>query len=91
MKKYFSAAVFALMLAIIIPQVSFAQKRGYYGQRPSIYQRHRNLINIGAGAGAGALIGAIIGGKKGAVVGSLLGGGGAAIYTYKVRPRPRTY
>jgi hypothetical protein len=57
--------------------------RGY--QNRSFYQRHKDKINIGAGAGAGALAGAVLGGKKGAVIGALLGGGGAAVYTYKIR------
>ena len=51
----------------------------------SFYKRHQDKINIGAGGGAGALIGAVLGGKKGAVIGALIGGGSAAIYTYKIR------
>jgi ElaB/YqjD/DUF883 family membrane-anchored ribosome-binding protein len=35
-------------------------------QKTEFYQRHRNLINIGIGTGAGALLGGLIGGKKGA-------------------------
>jgi hypothetical protein len=55
-----------------------------YRQR-SFYKRHQDKINIGAGGGAGALIGAVLGGKKGAVIGALIGGGSAAVYTYKIR------
>jgi hypothetical protein len=51
----------------------------------SFYQKHKDKINIGAGGGAGALVGAVLGGKKGAVIGALIGGGSAAIYTYKIR------
>jgi hypothetical protein len=57
--------------------------RNYRGR--TFYQRHKDKINIGAGAGGGALIGGVLGGKKGAVIGALLGGGGAAVYTYKLR------
>ena len=78
-----------------------AAQSDYYGngdrtdysyRRPSVYRRHRNLINIAIGTGAGAIIGALIGGKKGAVIGAAAGAGGSALYTYKVRPkRPRYY
>jgi outer membrane lipoprotein SlyB len=61
-----------------------SNRRNNYRGR-SFYQKHKDKINIGAGAGAGALAGAVLGGKKGAVIGALLGGGGAAIYTYKIR------
>jgi hypothetical protein len=37
--------------------------------------------------GAGALLGGIIGGKKGAIIGAIAGGGGAALYTYKIRDK----
>jgi hypothetical protein len=39
--------------------------------------RARNIGAIAGGAGAGALIGSAIGGKKGALIGGLLGGAGA--------------
>ncbi len=55
-----------------------------YRQR-SFYQRNRGVINTAAGAGAGALIGGIVKGKKGAVIGALIGGGSSALYTYKTR------
>ncbi|CAN5381417.1 hypothetical protein BH20ACI1_BH20ACI1_00650 [soil metagenome] len=60
-------------------------------RRPSFYQRHRNVINIAAGTGAGALIGGIIGGKKGALIGAGVGAGSSAIYSYKIKPKKRTY
>ena len=66
--------------------------RGYrYERRPSFYRRHRNLINIGIGTGAGALIGAIAGGRRGALIGAAVGAGGGAVYTYGIRPKQRRY
>ena len=59
--------------------------------RPSFYRRHRNLINVGIGTGAGALIGALVGGKKGALIGTAIGAGGSALYTYGIRPKKRRY
>jgi hypothetical protein len=43
------------------------------------------------GTGAGAAIGGLIGGKKGAAIGALSGGGGSALWTYKLRNRNRNY
>lgn len=60
-------------------------------KKPSFYKRHRNLINIGIGTGAGALIGALVGGKKGALIGTAVGAGGSALYTYKLNPKTRRY
>jgi hypothetical protein len=51
----------------------------------SVWDKHRDKITTAAGAGAGALLGGIIGGKKGAIIGAIAGGGGAALYTYKIR------
>jgi hypothetical protein len=69
--------------------------RGYYNQNyrrgPSVYQRHRNLINIGIGAGSGAIIGGILGGKRGALIGAGVGAGAGAAYTYGIRPKNRRY
>jgi hypothetical protein len=63
-------------------------RRSYYtNRRGNFYQRNRNIINVGLGTGAGAIIGGIVGGKKGAVVGGLIGAGGSALYTYKIRNR----
>lgn len=55
----------------------------------SVWDRHRDKITTAGGAGAGALIGAIVGGKKGAIIGAIAGGGGAALYTYKIRDNNR--
>jgi hypothetical protein len=53
----------------------------------SVWDRHRDKITTAAGAGAGALLGSVIGGKKGALLGAIVGGGGAALYTYKIRDK----
>lgn len=60
-------------------------------RRPSFVQRHRDILTVAGGAGGGALIGGLIGGKKGAGIGALAGGGGAALYTYKLRRRTPRY
>ncbi|MGI8838928.1 MAG: hypothetical protein ACR2H4_20165 [Pyrinomonadaceae bacterium] len=60
----------------------------------SFWQKHRDKLTTAGGVGAGALIGGVAGGKKGAAIGALAGGGGAAIYTYKIRKgrrRPARY
>lgn len=65
-----------------------------YEQQPrkrSFWQKHRDKLTVAAGAGGGALIGGLIGGKKGAAIGALAGGGGSALYTYKLRKRNRNY
>ena len=72
-----------------------APRRVYYdyGQTKgrSFWQKHRDKLTVAMGAGAGAGIGALIGGKKGALIGGLAGGGGSALYTYKLRKRNRNY
>ena len=90
-------------MAVMIPLMAssadaqtrrYRNGRTYYTttyKKPSIYRRHRNLINIGVGTGAGALLGALIGGKKGAAWGALAGAGGSTIYTYKIKPKVRRY
>ena len=91
-------AMLALM-AIALPTDANAQTRRYRTRttrtqvvnRPSFYRRHRNLINIGIGTGAGALLGGLIGGRKGAAWGALAGGGSSALYTYKINPKKRRY
>ena len=55
----------------------------------SFWDRHRDKLTTGIGAGAGAVIGGAVSGKKGAIIGALLGGGGAALYTYKLRDNRR--
>ena len=69
--------------------------RNYSGRRwdrdRSFWDRHRDKITTGIGAGGGALLGGAVGGKKGAFIGALLGAGGAALYTYKLRDNNRRY
>jgi uncharacterized membrane protein len=98
MKKILATFVMMALLAIVMPLTANAQtkrnaKRTYTSQtykKPGVYQRHRNLINIGVGTGAGALIGALVGGKRGAAIGAIAGGGGAAVYSYGIKPKNRT-
>ncbi len=99
MKKFLATFLTIAMMAIMVPIAVDAQTRNskrynrdnnsrQYNQK-STYQKHRNLINIGAGAGVGALIGAIAGGKKGALIGAAVGGGGAAVYSYGINPKDK--
>jgi hypothetical protein len=64
-----------------------------YGQprSRSFWQKHRDKLTVAMGSGGGALLGGLIGGKKGAAIGALAGGGGSALYTYKIRKRSRRY
>ena len=65
--------------------------RNYDRNDRSFYSKHRNLINVGIGTAAGAIIGGLIGGKKGALIGTAAGAGGAALYTYKLNPKTKRY
>jgi hypothetical protein len=67
--------------------------RGYTAtRRPSFYRRHRNLINVGIGAGGGALAGGLIGGNRRSIgAGALIGAGAGALYTYVIKPKKRRY
>jgi hypothetical protein len=69
----------------------YYNNNGYSSNRPNFYRRHRNAVNIGAGTGIGAIIGALAGGRRGALAGALLGGGGGALYTYGIKPKRRYY
>ena len=60
-------------------------------RKRSFWQKHRDKLTVAMGAGGGALIGGLIGGKKGAAIGALAGGGGSALWTYKIRKRNRNY
>ncbi len=72
-------------------QSRYDQSR-YDGYRErSIWDKHRDKITTAGGAVAGAVIGGLVGGKKGAVIGALGGGGGAALYAYKIRKKDRSY
>jgi hypothetical protein len=72
-----------------------SSRRAYYDYNQprgrTFWQKHRDKLTTAAGAGGGALLGGLIGGKKGAGVGALAGGGGSALYTYKIRKRHRRY
>lgn len=57
----------------------------------SFWQKHRDKLTVAMGAGGGALVGGLVGGKKGAAIGALAGGGGSALYTYKIRKRNRRF
>lgn len=76
-------------------RIDASRNRTYSGRRyrwdrdRSFWDRHRDKLTTGIGAGAGAAVGAMVGGKKGALVGALLGGGGAALYTYGIRDKER--
>ena len=65
--------------------------QAYVAKRPSFYRRHRNMINMGICAGAGALVGGLIGGRRGVGYGLLAGTGAGALYTYKLNPKKRRY
>ncbi len=103
-KRLIATFIMIAMLAVMLPlaasTASAQTSRSYRSNRtytqkvykkPNVYQRHRNLFNLGIGAGAGALIGALAGGKKGAAIGALVGGGGAAVYSYGIKPKKKTY
>jgi hypothetical protein len=72
---------------------SRASRTAYYDyqqpQKRSFWQKHRDKLTVAMGAGGGALVGGLVGGKKGAAIGALAGGGGSALYTYKLRKRNR--
>src|SRR5690242_16980651 len=104
MKKYITSFLMMALMAVMIPFAAAtsasAQTTRYYRtrttvtrtyKRPNFYKRHRNVINIGIGTAAGALLGGLIGGKKGMLIGSLAGAGGGALYTYKIKPKRNTY
>jgi hypothetical protein len=63
----------------------------YYEENRSFWEKHRDKITTAGGAVAGAVIGGLAGGKKGAIIGAIAGGGGAAVYTYKIRDKGRPY
>lgn len=75
----------------VVRSTSSNSRRVYYNynkpQSRSFWSKHRDKLTVGMGAGGGALIGALVGGKKGAAIGSIAGGGGSALYTYKLRKR----
>jgi hypothetical protein len=102
MKKFIATLIMMAIMAVVLPLSADAQTRGnrYARNRtnatrvykkPNLYERHRNVINMGIGTGAGALLGGLIGGKKGALIGTAIGAGGSALYTYKINPKKKRY
>lgn len=107
MKKLISGFIMTAMLALMIPFMSSTASAQRYvrtykakngqtyitrtNKKPSIYRKRRNLFNIGIGTAGGAILGGLLGGKKGALVGALAGGGGSALYTYKLNPKRTRY
>lgn len=101
MKKFIATFLTIAMMAILVPLTANAQTRGknyknrnnysrnYKKKDKNIYDRHRNLINIGIGGAAGAIVGGIIGGKKGALIGTGVGAGAGAAYTYGINPKDK--
>lgn len=77
------------------PRSSSTARRAYYDyeqpKKRSFWDKHRDKLTVAMGAGGGALVGGLVGGKKGAAIGALAGGGGSALYTYKLRKRNRNY
>ena len=107
MKKLISGFIMTAMLAVMIPfMTSSASAQTYIRtyrakngvtyvsrtrKKPNVYRRHRNVINMGIGTAAGAILGGLIGGKKGALIGAGAGLGGSALYTYKLNPKRTRY
>lgn len=91
MKKLITTFVMMAFMAVMIPFSATTVNAQTRYKKPSIYKKHRNLINIGIGTAAGAIVGGLIGGKKGAAWGALAGGGGGAVYTYKINPKTKRY
>jgi len=103
MKKYITTFLMMAMMAVMIPfaatsadaqtRRNLRANRTYAPvyEKPSVYNKHRNLINIAIGTGAGALLGGLFGGKKGALIGTAVGAGGSALYSYKLNPKTKKY
>jgi hypothetical protein len=105
MKKLLATILsLVLLAAIAIPagaQTRYRQRRAnatqstYYDyerrDNRSFWEKHRDKITTAGGVLGGAILGSLIGGKKGAAIGAIAGGGGAAVYTYKIRNKDRRY
>jgi len=90
----------ALLVSMALPTAARTRHRRHYARRSyytystqhrSFWQKHRDKLTVAGGTLGGAALGGIIGGKKGAAIGALSGGGGSALYTYKLRKRHRRY
>lgn len=91
MKKFLATFMMMAMMAFVIPFATATTANAQTSGIKRVYKKHRNVINIGIGTGAGALLGALIGGKKGALIGAAAGAGGSALYTYKINPKKKRY
>jgi outer membrane lipoprotein SlyB len=93
-----------LLVAMAVPagaQTRYRQRRNrvtqsrYYDYESrdnrSFWEKHRDKITTAGGAVGGAILGGLLGGKKGAIIGAMAGGGGAAVYTYKIRNKDRRF
>jgi hypothetical protein len=74
----------------------YDNSRAYYdygttNRNGSVWDRHRDKLTVGAGTLGGAILGSLFGGRRGALIGALAGGGGSALYTYKLRNRSYRY
>lgn len=72
-------------------QYSGRRYNSRYWDDRSFWDRHRDKLTTAIGAGTGAAVGAAVGGKKGAIIGAIAGGGGAAIYTYRIRDKDNNW
>src|SRR3954462_13743391 len=71
---------------------SYSQYYDYYGRDDrSFWEKHKDKITTAGGAVAGALLGGLLGGRKGALIGAIAGGGGGAVYSYKIRNSNRRF
>jgi hypothetical protein len=105
MKKALAILMCLVMLTFVAApagaQTRYRQRRvqtiqqsqsSYYGyDNRSVWDKHRDKITTGGGILGGALLGSLIGGKKGALIGAIAGGGGAVLYTYKIRNNNRRF
>jgi hypothetical protein len=103
MKRVLTAMMCLILLAATampgLAQTRYRHRRYYANRtyytyttpRRTFWQKHRDKLTVAGGTLGGALIGGIAGGHKGAAVGALAGGGGSALYTYKMRRRTRRY
>ena len=83
MRKWLAALFVLVFLVTTLAPDTLAQDRRR--KRSRFGRKARTAAIIGGGTAVGALIG----GKKGAAIGALAGGGGSALYTYKLRKRNR--
>jgi hypothetical protein len=102
MKKLLATLMCLILLSVVaIPvgaQTRYRQRTTQSSQYDyqrrddrSFWEKHRDKITTAGGVLGGAILGSIIGGKKGAAIGAIAGGGGAAVYTYKIRNKYRRY